>query len=79
MSQAQAEPRTPPRRRLAFDAQGRAIVPTEAELDEIAKSAAPLAEALASIPDTDPPGEDEAVMRAIDEGRPERPLFRGLY
>jgi hypothetical protein len=34
--------------------------------------------AMAAIPD-DPPGTDQAVMRAIDEERPGRPLFKGLY
>ena len=35
--------------------------------------------ALAELPDTDPPGTDELVMRGIDEGRPHRPLFEGMY
>ena len=34
--------------------------------------------AMAAIPD-DRPGLDVEVMKAIDEGRPHRPLFRGYY
>jgi hypothetical protein len=34
--------------------------------------------AMAAIPD-DRPGVDAEVMKAIDEGRPHRPLFRGYY
>ncbi|WP_435008803.1 hypothetical protein P12x_000057 [Tundrisphaera lichenicola] len=34
--------------------------------------------AMAAIPD-DPPGSDEAFMKAIDEGRPNRPVFKGYY
>jgi hypothetical protein len=42
------------------------------------RSAARLLAALDAIPD-DPPGSDREFMRAIDKGRPERPLFRGKY
>jgi hypothetical protein len=68
----------PASNRLRLDASGRAIPLTDAELEEFAESARLALESLAAIPD-DPPGSDEAFMRAIDEGRPERPLFRGLY
>jgi len=33
----------------------------------------------ADQPDEDPPGIEIEVMRGIDENRPERPLFRGMY
>ena len=35
--------------------------------------------ALAKLPDTDPPGTDEAVMRGIDAARPQRRMFEGMY
>ena len=35
--------------------------------------------ALDAVPDADPPGTAEDVMRGIDEGRPHRPLFEGMY
>jgi hypothetical protein len=34
-------------------------------------------EAIAQIPDDDPPGSFEEFMRGIDEGRPHRPMFKG--
>ncbi len=35
--------------------------------------------AIAQIPDDDPPGAFEEFMRAIDEGRSHRPMFKGIY
>jgi hypothetical protein len=78
MRSSQAEPRTPPRRRLVLDAQGRAVPLSDAQLDDLAQSADALREALDSIPD-DPPGSDQEFTRAIDSQRPERPLFEGYY
>jgi excisionase family DNA binding protein len=64
--------------RLRFDERGHAIAPTEAELrGEAERIRQSLAE-MDAIPD-DPPGSDEEFWRAIDAGRPERPLFRGMY
>jgi hypothetical protein len=31
------------------------------------------------LPDDDPHGTEEDMMRGIDEGRPHRPLFEGMY
>ena len=64
--------------RLRYDDCGHAIPPTEAESRRRSEA---LRAALAEIDaiDDDPPGSDEAFMRAVDEGRPERPLFSGLY
>jgi hypothetical protein len=36
-------------------------------------------EAISLIPDDDPPGTFEEFMRGIDEGRPHRPMFKGMY
>jgi len=36
-------------------------------------------DAIAHIPDDDPPGAFEEFMRGIDEGRPHRPMFKGMY
>lgn len=35
--------------------------------------------ALDKLPDDDPPELWREVMRGIDEGRPHRPLFEGMY
>lgn len=69
---------TPISRRLRLDAHGRAIPLTDADRKELTKSARIALEALDCIPD-DPPGSDVEFMKAIDEGRPERPLFKGKY
>jgi hypothetical protein len=68
----------PTSNRLRLDARGRAIPLTDAERAEFAESARLALKSLAATPD-DPPGSDQEFMRAIDEGRPARPLFRGLY
>ena len=34
---------------------------------------------IAEMTEEDPPGAFEEVMRSIDESRPHRPLFRGMY
>jgi hypothetical protein len=65
-------------RRLQFDEHGHAIPPTEAEMKADRQAFLIAMAELAAIPD-DPPGSDEAFMRAIDAGRPERPLFRDYY
>jgi hypothetical protein len=67
---------TPPR--LMFDDRGHAIPRTEAEHKVIAEAFQHALEEMAAIPD-DPPESDEESWRAIDEGRPERPLFKELY
>lgn len=64
--------------RLRLDARGQAIPLTDAERAEFAESVRRALDSLGTIPD-DPPGSDQEFMRAIDEGRPERPLFLGLY
>jgi hypothetical protein len=77
---APVEPVTKARagRRLKFDEQGHAIPPTDEEMAEDHKALLLALEANAAVPD-DPPGSDEEFWRAIDAGRPERPLFRELY
>jgi hypothetical protein len=65
-------------RRHQCDEHGHLIPPTDAERE--ARSAAlrqALAE-MAAIPD-DPPGSDEQFWRAMDEARPDYPLFKELY
>jgi hypothetical protein len=73
-----SDPRTTGSPRLRFDDRGHAIPPTEEERRARSEALRLALAEMASIPD-DPPGSDEEVMRAIDAGRPERPLFRGLY
>ena len=74
--------RTPARngrmyRRL--DDRGRALPLTDAERAEYLKRAKGLMESLAKVPNTDPPGETEEFMRAIDAARGDYPLFEGYY
>jgi hypothetical protein len=67
---------TPPR--LRFDDQGHAIARTEAEHQAIAEAFRAALVSMAAIPD-DPHVSDQECMRAIDEDRPERPLFQEYY
>jgi hypothetical protein len=67
---------TPPR--LRFDDRGHAIPRTEAEHKAIAEAFLLALEKMATISD-DLPGSDQEGMRAIDEDRPERPLFQEYY
>lgn len=65
-----------------FDEHGRIIPESSEELKARAEAAARMFRAIAKLPDTDPPGTDEAMMRGIDEerrraGRP--PAFEGCY
>ena len=64
-------------RRLQFDEHGHAIPLTEAEMAEYKAEALLALKELASIPD-DPNESDEEFWRAMDEGRPERPLLQGI-
>jgi hypothetical protein len=34
---------------------------------------------IAEMTDEDPPGAIEQFMRNLDEGRPHRPMFKGMY
>ena len=74
----ETSPKVPVGRRLRFDEHGHAIPPTEAERAADTQALLIALEAMAAIPD-DPPGSDEEFWRAIDAGRPERPLFKELY
>jgi hypothetical protein len=65
-------------RRLQFDEHGHAIPLTDAEREDDRKALLLALEEMAAIPD-DPPGSDEDFWRAIDAGRPERPLFQEFY
>jgi hypothetical protein len=60
------------------DEQGR-IVLTDEERAARRDAAIRMLRVLGTYPDTDPPGTDEAFMRGIDENRPHRPLFEGMY
>lgn len=67
--------RAPP---IRYDEHGHAIPPTaeerRARLEALLRALA----AMAAIPD-DPAESDEEFWRAIDVGRPERPLFERYY
>ena len=75
----EANPETAAPNRLKLDSQGRALPRTDAERAADAVRIRAALKRMAEIPDDDPPGTTEAFMRAIDEGRPHRPLFEGLY
>ena len=79
--QAPNGPNPTPKPAVVRDAKrGNALARRVAERDvarEVALIRRTLA-AMAAIPD-DRPGVDAEVMKAIDEARPHRPLFRGYY
>jgi hypothetical protein len=60
------------------DERGR-VVMTEQERRARAAAAVRALKALERLPDDDPPGTTEAMMRGIDAGRPHRKLFEGMY
>ena len=64
--------------RLMLDDKGRIIPPTQAELADRAKAVERMFVELAKIP-ANPIEEDQAIYRAIDAERPDRPLFEGMY
>ena len=78
MTPIQAPPEARARPRLRFDEHGHAIPLTDAEKAADIEALAVALAAMAAVPD-DPPGSDEEFWRAIDEGRPERPLFTKFY
>jgi hypothetical protein len=59
---------------IRFDDQGHAVAPTEAERRARSEALRRCLAEMVSIPD-DPAEPDEEFWRAIDEGRPERPIF----
>ena len=63
---------------LRLDEHGHAIPPTEAERKVRTEAIRLALEAMAAIPD-DPNEPDEEFMRAMDEARPDRPLFEEFY
>jgi hypothetical protein len=64
--------------RLRLDENGHAIPFTAAEREARSEALRLALEAMAAIPD-DPNEPDEEFWRAMDESRPDRPLFRELY
>ena len=63
----------------ALDEHGR-LIPLSPEERAARRDAAIRAlKALRDLPDDDPPGTEESMMRGIDEGRAHRPLFEGMY
>lgn len=75
-----AELRERPERKSAVDANGRLLPITDEELRARAEE---LARALEEIDRTAGPSDSpevwREVMRSIDESRPHRPLFEGMY
>ena len=65
--------------RLKFDANGRAIPLTDTERAAYVARAWAAIKRMAETPIDDPEVSDEEIFRAIDEGRPHRPLFEGMY
>jgi len=64
--------------RLKFDEDGHAIRPTEAENAAATEALLRSIAEMAAIPD-DPLEPDEVFWRAMDEGRPDCPLFKEYY
>lgn len=69
-------PTFPPR---TLDARGRLVPISPEERKARSEAAIRTIRALAALPDDDPPDTMERMMRGIDEGRPYRKLFEGLY
>ncbi len=70
-------PTFPPR---ALDEHGRLIPLSPEERTARRDAAIRTIKALQSLPDTDPEGSDEEMMRGIDANRPPgRKLFEGMY
>ena len=70
-------PTFPPRQ---FDEEGRLIPLSDEERRARARTAARALAALDRLPDEDPPGTNEAMMRGIDAHRtPGQKLFEGMY
>lgn len=65
-------------RRLRFDEHGHAIPLTDAEKAADREAWLKAFAAMAAIPD-DPNEPDEEFWRAMDEARPNRPLFKDYY
>jgi hypothetical protein len=63
---------------LRLDEHGRIIPLTEEQRRARTEKILKMLEKIAAIPD-DPESPDEAFWRAMDESRPDRPLFRELY
>ena len=63
---------------IRLDDEGRIVI-TEEEIEARAKACIRMLRVHATKPDNDPPGIEAEFMRGIDEWRPERPLFKGMY
>jgi hypothetical protein len=69
-------PSFPPR---PIDEHGRLLPLTPEERDARRDAAIRALKAFRDLPDDDPPGAEQAMMRGIDENRPHRRLFEGMY
>jgi hypothetical protein len=58
---------------------GKIIRLTEEERKAWCEAARQRLAEIAQMPDDDPPGAFEEFMRGIDEGRPHRPMYKGMY
>jgi hypothetical protein len=52
---------------------------SEEEHRQYIESALRRLDQIEQMTDDDPPGAFEEIIRGIDEGRPQRPLFKGYY
>ena len=76
------EPIRPPGGELppsALGPDGRFLRLSEEQRREHLESALRRLDEIAEMPDDDPPGALEQFMRNLDEGRPHRPMFKGMY
>ncbi|MEO6809489.1 MAG: hypothetical protein ABI353_10310 [Isosphaeraceae bacterium] len=69
-------PTFPPR---TLDARGRLVPISPEERKARSEAAIRAIRAIRQRPDNDPPGTEAAFMRGIDEERPHRKLFEGMY
>jgi hypothetical protein len=58
---------------------GKIIPMTDEERRARCEAARQRLKEIAQMTDEDPPGSYEQFMRNLDEGRPHRPLFKGMY
>jgi hypothetical protein len=61
------------------DANGRLLPISEEEQRVRAEAFARMIDEWRDLPEDDPPGSYEDALRGIDEGRPHRKLFQGMY
>lgn len=78
-ARAREELRASRRGQPGYDAEGDRLPETAEERADRSERLRKLFESWEQQPDDDPPGAYEEALRAIDEERPHRKLFEGMY